>query len=62
MNCYSDGDTKFERLLLDRLGPRFCAVSGLLVEAVGHVLLAEESVLPHFLTEVGYGLVGPESR
>mmetsp|Transcript_30034 Transcript_30034/g.69979 ORF Transcript_30034/g.69979 Transcript_30034/m.69979 type:complete len:879 (-) Transcript_30034:22-2658(-) len=45
-------------LLLDRFGPRVCAVSGLLIEAVGHFGMLHAKETPQWVTWTAYGLIG----
>mmetsp|Transcript_114770 Transcript_114770/g.180731 ORF Transcript_114770/g.180731 Transcript_114770/m.180731 type:complete len:469 (-) Transcript_114770:170-1576(-) len=45
-------------LLLDRFGPRVCAVSGLVMEATAHIFLMLAGHLPAVVTIVAYGVVG----
>lgn len=42
----------------DWFGPRKCAVSGLLIEAIGHFLMTRVNSLPHWVTYTAYGLIG----
>lgn len=44
--------------LVDYCGPRVCAASGLVMEAIGHLLLAHATSLPRVMTMGAYGLVG----
>lgn len=50
----------FSGLMLDRIGPRVCACSGLIIEAVGHVILAQAPVpgMPMWTQEIGFGMIG----
>lgn len=45
-------------MLVDSLGPRVCAVSGLAMQAVGHLGLAHATQLPELVIMVAYGLLG----
>mmetsp|Transcript_34491 Transcript_34491/g.78726 ORF Transcript_34491/g.78726 Transcript_34491/m.78726 type:complete len:883 (+) Transcript_34491:54-2702(+) len=45
-------------LLLDKFGPRVCAVSGLLIEAVGHFGMLHAEDMPQWITWTSYGLIG----
>jgi len=45
-------------IVLDKLGPRVCAVSGLLIEAVGHFGMLHAEEVPQWVTWTSYGLIG----
>lgn len=45
-------------LVLDKLGPRVTAVSGLLIEAVAHLIMWRIRDIPSWLAYVGYGMLG----
>jgi hypothetical protein len=44
--------------LCDSYGPRATAVSGLLIEALGHYLMTQVRTLPEMATWIGYGMIG----
>mmetsp|Transcript_142657 Transcript_142657/g.251836 ORF Transcript_142657/g.251836 Transcript_142657/m.251836 type:complete len:585 (+) Transcript_142657:43-1797(+) len=48
----------FSGFILDAYGPRVCAVTGFLMESLGHFLLAKAVTYPPWITYCAFGLLG----